>query len=257
MKQALVITEWKRPKYLWLCLHAMQKVRGLSDYDVHIDIDGGGVPTGAFDWVIMDFPKYDWHLRPEWSGANASVNQWQRALRRVHGLGYEGFLQMEGDMLLRTDALEYLASMPKTECYTSLCAHYPLELVKPGYGLRAWDGYSSLGNWMHAEDVLALCDYLRDRRYYGKLLWGVIHGDANSGSDTAFCFYGAETGKKTTASDKAYLYHFGVNSGINAHRKDLEEKIFRGPKETWLDNLWHVKATEKDPILQPEHFIYE
>ena len=178
-----------------------------------------------------------------------------RALRAVFALGYKNVVFLEGDMLLRTDALDYLNRAPKNECFTSLSAHFDPNLSQASYPPRTYVGYFPIGNWISCENFQRLNEYISAKKYVGQRLWNVYTGDENMEEhDRAFCFFTASTGSRTQSADTNYVLHFGA-IGLHCQDKSLEPLIFTADRNDWLPNLLAIK--KESPALLPLGFEYK
>lgn len=252
MKKAVVIIEQRRPDCLWLCLHALKKVKGIEGWDIVVDIDAKR--ADGFEAVSGEF-GIPFRMRETWSGGD--LQQWTRALSDTLADGYDEFLYFEGDTLIRTDTLDYLNAAQKDQCFVSLNDRCPEAARQPGYPDGVYEGYTPLGNWINRENLIRLKDFIDNKRFVGKRLWKIYEGHENmTEHDRAFCFFCVHGGAKTRSAPMPYLFHFGVDKGLNNNSPELAGRIFEGPKSGWLSNLWRTRESSNDKGFTPEHFKY-
>jgi hypothetical protein len=257
MKRALVIIEQNRPDCLWLCLQSFSKAKGLENYDVLVDIDAPCPGTDAKDFTeAISSVACNLILRETWSGG--ILYHWTRALTDAFNRGYEEVLFIEGDIIVRTDALAYLESAIKDQVFTALdyqYAFYPHlnnKIVQEPNNVYC--GYSPRGNLINRENFLKLKHYLDNKLYAGCLWKGQVISEFDLSHDTHFNMFCRYANAYTRSADKMYSLHFGT-SGINHKSPEGEKRIFAGPRENWFGNLLELNAEGSCHVLTP-YFKY-
>ena len=243
--KAILIFEWNRPNYLYVCLDALSRVRRLKSWDVHVRLDGGG--DSNFDWVFQKHPFVKVSKNQQRLGNARHLN---KSIKDVFLLGYKEVLYYDGDVIVRTDVLDYLESVVRDAAFYSL---YKMKLEP----LVNW--YCPLGNLITKDDWEKLNDWLQHERYVGLPLPGDRPGtltkDAWNHDDILGAYAIAEK-KPTRYADKYYSLHFGIR-GMNSHlAPGIEEQMFAGAPINWMNNILSVARQIKNKAFIPGDFEY-
>lgn len=240
MKQALLLFEWHRPRYLRICLDSIAACQNREQWPVIVAIDGDTTPFAEFVGRCSELVGWPhagnlWHVT--------------RSLRHVFDQGYERVLFLDGDMILRPDALQQpYQKEASDELFVCLAGHSPPR--------QPW--FAPQGLVLYRQDAYPLLDYVDGRGWVGSFRPGhTIEMKADYPHyDAVYCRYMLDQGMVSRYSEKSYAGHIGL-CGEDCRQLDLEAELFRGPPEMWLRNAVRLFSPERSPIFVPKGFRYE
>ena len=246
--RAIVIQEWNRPKYLYVSLEALHAVRGVDDWDLFVSLDG--VPTSKFKWVQEAFPKVSFFYLGAQYGCWGNV---MRSVNKTFSMGYDSVLHFPGDVIIRSDSIEYLNNLNQKAFFYCLMRHGGIK------GLVEW--YAPRGVLIEKDNWRILNQWIEEKKFIGlpypNAKGSIITKDHHSSDDdifTAFTLH--EHRPMLFPENMTYSFHFGIR-GINKHFDPaLEEAMFKGDPKTWLSNVVTAAKTSKNPCFGPPDFVY-
>ena len=283
MRLDIAVIGARRPRYLYVCLDALFRMRLIENSRVYVYIDGTAdevernllyremVP------YIDPFPVTDVVFHPRCLGVLEAHTE---AIRQTFEHGCESVLYVEDDLLLGSDAVEYLYETMAAEkaFFYSLVNTKMAKYGKRGQERlrrqphRDWDGrlvdigYNPLGVVIHKADFEELSDQI-DRKKYLELPWQ--NTDTKIGDyiriemqthDAIFRALAIENGWEYMVPVRSRLGHFGVcntpfvrtskqgmfrSDKLPANRAALEAEFFAGPREGWRDNICTVFRSDR------------
>lgn len=243
MNQAIVIFEWKRPRYFQVCEQSLAKCNGIETWDRILCLDGNSHSTQFF---TVTPPSWGFCVPHKHVG-----NLWHvtRSIQFAFEKGYERILFSDGDMIFRSDALEPSYSKDQAdELFVSLHSHEPKR--------HAW--MSPSGNVLYAKDAEPLLRYVQDKKWVGKPRPGFSEqtlGESYPGYDAVYCRYMLDHGMVSRYSDRSYIGHIGA-CGVDFNHVAIERAMFDGPTDTWLANAVRLFNTGESDVFQPRDFVY-
>lgn len=243
LTQALLLFEHARPRCLQICLDSLARCVDISNWPIILSIDGSA--------HLADFaPLFSRvaHVIP-WASRAGNLNHVVRSLDFIAAAGYKRVLFMDGDCILRPDALSQLHETPEA-LFTSLTA------IADGATLAPW--FCPLGNLITADRLQPLLSWVKAGAYVG-LPHPVTHSPmaANeSAYDAVFCAYLLARQQKTQFAARSFLGHIGLSGTNHAGTPELEAALFSGDPSTWLDNAAHLFDPVRHPAFRPENFRY-
>lgn len=273
MRKAVLVLGYKRPRYLYLTLQGLFRVRGIEDYDVFVFIDGNKEYKKANKKVISHFNvKKSIFRKYRLNGLLHTTH----SLKTVFDYGYDSILYIENDYLLRPDTIEYIEEAKKDCFFLSLIRKQPDRKVrrqnklKDGIDLQMrekkiiqafrdgrnkvehqfgssdiFQSYSPRGNLILASDFEELFNYTVRLEFMGKkrLPKGGTLNSVWGGHDKVFNRFLNDKNHCCRYADKHYIFHFGV-CGWHQKDKEIEKKIFVGSRKEWFDNLVSIANQE-------------
>lgn len=243
-KQGIVVFEWKRPNYLSVCLDSLQKCEGIADWPIYLSIDG----PEHFDSFHDSFNRVA-HVVP-WQTHAGNLWHVTRSLEFAFECGLERVLFLDGDCIVRPDALTSLATPSHSDLFVSLTAS------EQGEESLRW--LTPMGNVIEADRARPLLEYVMNCDWVGKQRPEHVEvmDCEYPGYDAVFCRYMLDAGMTTRYRDKSYAGHIGV-VGLDCHEHHLEQRLFSGDRSQWLENAATLFREENHPTLVPADFRYE
>lgn len=96
LKNAVVIFEWQRPKYLQICLDSLHRAKGIERWPILLSLDGGDADAFSHLFpMITHFVPWEQHAGNLWHVT--------RTIEFAFSAGYERILFMDGDTIVRPD----------------------------------------------------------------------------------------------------------------------------------------------------------
>lgn len=232
-----------RPKYLFVTLDNLFRVRGIEKYNVHAFIDGSDeIPREQFIWVLSKFNLSSYFVRQKNVGMNRHVLKSIKDCFEEYG--HDEVIVIEHDDIFSIDFLEYSESLDM-EDYFALClgrASRPERLSrcatsgwrigrKHFYDLLHWINTSQNEYWIDPLDPTKKTNiFIKDKGWDGLMATYVI-------SNGLFCHFCAE---------KNHGGNFGViglHSPNDSDRIKYNDLFFRGPISRWI---WNVAILIKE-----------
>lgn len=243
-RQGILVFEWQRPNYLSVCLDSLQRCQGIEDWPVYLSIDG----PQHFDNFHDSFNRVA-HVVP-WETHAGNLWHVTRSLEFAFNCGLERVLFLDGDCIVRPDALVSLATPAQTDLFVSLTAS--------GNGESSLRWLTPMGNVIEAERARPLLEYVMNCDWVGKQRPEHVETmDCEyPGYDAVYCRYMLDAGLTTRYRSKSYAGHIGV-VGLDCHEHHLEQRLFSGDRSQWLDNAAALFREESHPTLVPADFRYE
>lgn len=225
---AILVNEWARPNYLYVCLQGLKQCTNLRKWDLFVFLDGAQADFGFCEKVI---PAAQFVKSPNRLG---KFNYRTHSLKQVFDQGYEHVFFLEGDMLLRRDALDYAMSTRTDAVFLSTyCTgvHQDVCYISTGGNLIKRHDFDELYEWMTAKKYLGLPNVLAN---------GEPITEDCADHDLAYYAWCIQNNKINEYADEHLALHFGF-VGMN-HSFAIEEKeVFDGfDRSEWLDNLLRV-----------------
>lgn len=228
MKKAIFIAAFNRPQYLYVTLDSLRRCRGVENWDVFIDFDGG---SDADFRVCSDlFEHFAVHRRRNLG----CMDHPTAILKTALGLGYDGFVYAEDDQLFRTDLLEYFDHAIPSHSTGLLSSFY-----RP-------DGVLSENNWQSASpcfiprsESLSIIEFMESKRWEGLPNccddWKPITTECKYHD---ICWF-AWVKSNNVITHYARIQHslnFGL-VGMNYPYFEQHNKLFKGPSNGWLSEV--------------------
>jgi len=296
-EKAILVIGYKRPRYLYITLQGVFRVRGIEDYDVFVSIDGNEETKEAKE-VISQFDIKKSIFR---SARLNNLLHVTHSLKTIFDTGYNLILYIENDFLLRPDTIEYVRKAKKDCFFLSLQKIQPdrkirrQNRIKAGIDLDFRDGqiirayregkskdevqqefgssdikkrYSPLGNVILARDFEKLFNFVVRLEYLGErraVKGGDILNNVWIGHGNAFNRFLIDKQHCSRYADQPYVYHFGVRGWHqieSSYVTEVEQKIFSGPRERWVDNVIEIANRSSQRFLTgkaliPKEFKYD
>ena len=102
MRLAMTMTAYSRPHYLREVLESLAANKHLSDFTLHFGVEPGNQEVLK---VCQDAAFMDTHVHVNATRLGVRENPFQ-LLKRTFGMGYDGVLYLEDDVVLSPDAVE-------------------------------------------------------------------------------------------------------------------------------------------------------
>lgn len=240
---------YNRPRYLYVALDSLFRVRGIEDCHVGVFLDYDPDSREAMEEVISQFDVQTavFHQAQLMNFANHSFS-----LSYMCDMGFSELLYIEEDHIVRTDTLSYLEGAPRDAFFLSLYHAVTVERASR---------YCPLGNLVTAQNYAILRDWIDHKKYYGLKRPGTaqILDENAMGYDAIYYAFLVATGYETRFSPAHYVAHFGI-VGWNHKNPDegtvqVETRMFSGPRETWMDNVLREFHSEGHPQAVAQRFI--
>lgn len=233
VKRTIVISAFRRPRYLDIALRALMRCRGVEDYGILVFVDAGA-PEKHEEFAQVCATH---HVRLHFRSRNVgNCRNMLNAIRHAIAEGAEEVVYLEEDLLLRRDALEYIETAPRDSTFLSLSC---------GYGSREIT-YCSLGNVIAAGDFPELQEWVRSMKYVGverPMYPGEYLDHKTTGHGAIFHAYAAALGKYTRFPPRPYVLHFGIVGNNSTRTEDVaevERRIFSVAPEELVDNVVEI-----------------
>jgi hypothetical protein len=243
-KQSILIFEYRRPNYLRVCLDSIVNCEGVEDWSILLSIDG---------------PEYFPKFQPLFGRVSNVIpwdshagNLWHvtRSLEKAFSSGYERVLFMDGDCILRRDALKDIPSANGDYLFTGF--------AKGDHGEGPMPWFSPQANLLEAKAGKLLLEWVRQKQWVGRRRPGhmsTLQIDY-PGYDAVFCRYMLDHGLQTRYRAKSYAGHIGV-VGLDCHAPEIEAEIFTGHPSRWLRQAVKAFDPKRHHAFTPADFAYE
>lgn len=267
---AIATVAFNRPDYLQIFLHGLSLVKGIEEYPIFIYFDylpSDGMKQQHLD-VINRFSQAkaksaNFHgksrldIRPIFRERRHGVLfNVTYSYRDTFAQGFGEVLMFETDIIMRTDILEYLDSIPRDAFFYNLMGNVTA-LVSL---------YRAFGNLLERDKFSILYKWIEEKQYVGRLN---IRETAvlveKSGHDAVYSRFLVDHNLKTRFSPLFYVAHVGVK-GIhitprNKEERAVEEAMFKGPYYCWFGQAVKIIERELYPksletTLKPKGFKY-
>lgn len=234
MNTGIAVIAHDRPDYLYICLDALHRAKGIEEYDIWIFFDGGLTPEirQAQNDVLGEFPM----VRPYFHETAQPTGILQSITRALYMMSqqYERTFYIEDDHLVRPDILEVLNKTDQKGFF--LCMTGGSEYLSNDYRAR--------GNVITTVNFSRLYSWLERKRYYGlKDRAGRIMTEETTSHDAVYGAFLIHEKEQTQFVKGYYVAHFGL-FGKNSRKENattealaLHHKIFTGAKEIWMQNV--------------------
>lgn len=241
MKQAILVFEWARPKYLRVCLDSLARLRNRSDWPVLLSIDGSSAifePLMPRCALVKGWPSHVgnlWHVT--------------RSLEWAFSLGCHRVLFMDGDVILRSDALVDLPAKEPKDILIGMTSR------EGGDAHKIW--LTPSANIVDRADAIPWVAWVRSRAWVGHPRPGVgttMKADY-SGYDAVYLDYMIQYQRTCLYRDRSYAGHIGV-CGTDCHDKAVDGEIFKGPPEGWLDKAVRLFDPSRSKAFTPPDFQF-
>ncbi len=261
------VIAYNEPRHLYVTLDALSRVHGIDEFPITVYVDGGITEEikAEQEEVLACFPR----ISSEFSEVNLGIlENVMRGLRNPITKGAASVLYIEYDHLVRPEIL----SIPRndnTGCFF-ISLTQPILHINKIYKLPI---YVAKGNVITARNANKLMQWVKTKSYIGRVKGNNRENpiDENyTGHDRILDIYLPDHGEFTIFPVGRYVAHFGL-FGTNFPRVaaipellELEQRMFAGPKERWLDNVAQILETgdypcepiEIDARLWPRGFRY-
>lgn len=240
-----LVIGYNRPKYLYVALDALFRVRGIEKYSVYVYIDGEGGCEKEIEEVIQEFPVSDCIIRRKNLGILKHITY---SLKALFDKGIEEIVYLGEDSLLTPDTIEFLKKVPRDCFFVSLSPFFNTELpdetnIEPNKQCACYPG--RFPNLIMRDNFAKLFKYIENKKYVGKErpgFEGQILDENWTNQDAVYYRYLVDANKQTRFADKSYAAHFGI-SGQNALMLDgvmenVERQMFASDdRRSWLYNV--------------------
>lgn len=242
MRQAILVFEWERPRYLQVCLDSLARVSGIEDWPILVSIDGPVLP--GFQPLASrcaEFTGWPSHVGNLWHVT--------RSLTWACELGYERILFMDGDVILRTDTLQALPEKQPADLLICMRGSMAAD--------RRHNWFAPQANLILQQEAIPLLKYVTSMGWVGKPRPGtqVVMTSGYPGYDAVYLTYMLERGLVALYRDRSYAGHIGV-CGVDSHHADIEAEMFSGPPEGWLSNAIRLFDPARSDSFTPPDFVY-
>jgi len=239
MNTGICVLGHARPKYLFVTLDSLFRVRGIDNYNVHAFIDGGGVPREQFEWVLNKFNLFSYFIRQENYGMNRHTFDSIKTCFDIYG--YDEIIVVEHDDIFSVDFIEYSESLDM-EDYFAICLGRACSPMRAEYfttcGWRiSRDNFYKFIDWFHGKYWTDILDprrvsgnFTEEEAFDGILLAYIL-------TNKKFCHF---------CTEKHHAGNFGVlglHSSNNNDRKKYDSLFFTGPISQWI---WNVAKLLKE-----------
>lgn len=279
-KLGIAILAWKRPDYLYITLDGLFRARGIEKCLVNVYFEG--TAYGELDVPLLrerqaevtgQFPVDKVVYNREQKGI---LSQFLTCLQDCFDDGCDHVLLMWEDVLIRTDAIEYLFKAQtdwKGACFYSLqrvcLARKGVPLEPAGYSY----GYDSIGIMIGADTFKLVSDWINAKAYLG-LIYPSLDKRIYEcdwlqfrGHDTIVASLALEHKLVRLVPEMSYCAHFGLcacREDLNSLHPEIaqvEKIMLAGSRETWVDNVATLfrerpYSVVVDERLYPEGFEY-
>ena len=234
---AISVVAYNTPRYLYVTLDALTKVVGIEEFSITVYFDGI-LPRDirqAQEEVLSSFNSVVGKFSDTCLGILGNV---VRSIRTPIENGASSVLYIEDDHLVRPDVLPPLRDAD-SDCFL---------VGLSGYTGEKQCRYFPKGNIIKPEDAQPLLEWIDKKEYIG-VPFRQDRPDTPkidehySGHDYIFNAYMQTHNKYTSFLYGFYLAHIGL-FGTNFTKYnmppeilELEDRMFAGEKEQWLDNI--------------------
>ncbi len=241
--QAVLLFEWQRPRYLSVCMDSLDRCSGRKDWDVLVSLDGSPISHLQF------FPLIARADKASVNGDDHAGNLWHvtRSLEWAFSLGYDRVLFSDGDVIFHPDALTQGYKQSSEIIFSSLATGFPED--------QMW--FNPFGLVLESAKAGQLLDYVNSKAWVGSRRPGhdQILTDDYTGYDAVYCRYLRDKGMFTRHSPKPLIGHIGL-CGVDCNERALEDELFTGAPETWLDNAIRMFDPKRSRAFIPTDFVY-
>lgn len=260
----------ERPDYLYVTLDSIFRMHGIEKCHVAVYLDGVLSPElrRKHTLTVSEFPVKKVVFQTDRPLLVFYSHMF--AFRDMFSDGYDEVLLLEEDIIVRTDVLQYLESMPRDafsydlyranvraqgECLTSRSFRsfaVMLPKVNFEYMARWFDALLHRGQlWLGAQKDVRIYEIGMLEHICVDGLWCVFAREHNTVERMPPSF--------------SYVYHFGVRRYTikpSPEVLELEQQMFAGEKSSWLDNVLRLVPPYQtnDPVeavLIPSGFVYD
>lgn len=220
------------PRFLFVTLDSLYRVRGIEKYNVHAYIDGGDESLNQqFEWVFSKFPVCTTVIRDSNIGNIAHTLDSLEAC--FNECNYNEIIFLEHDLAFRPDFLEYSESIGNTDDFSVNLGRINSNEHTPGFcilGARITkEKFFPMAEWIRGEKYIGMLDPTRNIVFDDDAIDGLIHAYALAHNMTTHF---------STKED--HMASFGIK-GMHAVPDDEHAKyqnlLFQGPMGLWLWNI--------------------
>lgn len=252
--RSILITACDRPRYLYVTLSSLYRMKGIKDWETALIVDQSKIPEKTKE--VLDISRPFSLNRIYIANANrGNLDSLVCGLSFEFSRGAEEVIFIEDDFLLRSDLLEYLDSVDREEFLISFT----------GRAKRSVIHYRPRGNLITKESFPELCQWVMSRKYVGEERPGtgqILNMDAFS-HDTVFSAFVVKHGKLVSFADQFYVGDFGI-VGLNSPEikstektMEIQSRMFSGPQDSWMDNVIRLMAVQAHKKFWPANFVYK
>lgn len=257
------VIAYNEPRHLYVCLDGLTRVHGIDEFPITVYVDGP-LPEEVLaeqQNVIASFPGVSAEFTDTHLGICGNVT---RAIREpIEKRGAPLVMYIEDDHLVRPDVLQVPLADESGCFFVGLSFFYEFKMCR----------YAPKGNVIRADNAMLLLDWIDRRQWVGMKVRKEsdrILTEDYTGHDYIFNSYVVWHDKYTMFPNGYFLAHFGL-FGSNFHRAmaseellHLEERMFNGYREHWLDNITSIMEHGDYPTepgvlnsrLWPRGFVY-
>lgn len=221
--RAIFISAFNRPKYLRVCLESIAKCKGRGKWDLFVDFDGGSKTDFS---VCSDVVSYLSVHRDRNLGCQKHPTE---ILRIALYFGYKMILYVEDDMLLRSDALNYLLTRETEEGAVSL---------NTGNGPSACCHCSNSPFTIRAKEMESIIKFMDAKKYLGmnNVLTGKPIGEDERYHDV--CWYAWALINKNIVhwAPEQMALNFG-HTGMHFNDTEFDKAALSKSPEHWLSDV--------------------
>lgn len=257
------VIAYNTPRYLYVTLDGLSKVKGIKDFRITVYVDGGICPStrDAYTCLASDFSSFLFEFSEKHLGLRNNI---MRGIARPIEEGAEQVLYIEGDHLLHPDALDALRDDESGCFFVSLILRHEPNIILQEYNPK--------GNLVSAENGRKLVEWMKSDSYLGKNhpVRGYPLTSEYKGHDAAVNIFMREHDEYTSFASRVYLAHFGlIGSNLPRTRAtseilEIEKRMFAGEKQDWLPNVIDLLGSGDYPMgsavldsrLWPRGFTY-
>lgn len=252
--RSILITAWNRPRYLYVTLTSVYKMKGIEDWEVVLIIDRTDNPgdTETILAMMSSFPIDRTYIA---SRKRGNLDSLICGISFEFSRGAEEVIFIEDDFLLRSDLLKYLDTVVRKDFLISFSGAYSKSIIH----------YRPRGNLITRENFPELCEWIMSRKYVGEKRSATknqILDMKSFGHDAIFSVFVEKYSKYVSFPAQFYVGDFGI-VGMNSpevkatdETLEIQSRMFSGPKYSWMDNVANLMKIQAHERFWPPEFIY-
>lgn len=224
---AIFIHAYNRPRHLSVAMEALSRCKGLSDWDVFLDLDGGG---GEVECLAIPprFPHFVVRRTRNLGCRKHPTELYRTAL----DFGYEHILYVEDDHLVRSDILEWVRS--KIGFGGIISTYHREDCVETGVRWTA-DSPPLLSAAL-ARDVVDFMDRKLDVGLPDVCNPGHPIPEISYYKDASWWQWCQVRQIETLFAPEQFSLNFGF-SGVHRNNSEFDRIAFRGSSENWMQGV--------------------
>lgn len=288
IKLGIALTTYNRPKYLYVTLSGISKLKIPRNVEVSLYIYNDFLPKNdlilkqqievveSFNETCGTLQKFT--VRDKKFGATNNITF---SIKNTFDEGVDEIIFMEDDVLIRADTLMYAYACTeghfiriKDSSEQVQCYNHPLPRDAFFYNFFSrvavlevlYRSYINLVERKKFEES-RIFNYIVQEEYVGlRNTRDTANLELKSGCDGIFDRFMVDNNLLTRFSNKFYAAHFGVrglhyDKSIEKFTDEMEKRMFRGRKEEWMNNVIDIFSSsnypkEIDRSFKPRDFRY-